>query len=603
MTNDECSKYIKNYLENDKTRSAIMLTAPWGSGKSYYIQNTLIPDINKENGNKCVCISLYGIKRLEDISKALYLEIRAPKLTAKTESSSSAKIIGKTIMKGVSSFFGINLDVSGDDLQKLYESIDLSGKLIILEDIERCSIDIIEVLGYVNNLVEQDGVKVLLVANEDEFIRRETPRLDDVTEQKRSDFVLKYTNKEYQFTKETEGYLRKKEKTISDTIVYKYPKTESLRSIIGEFFSDDLSRLLTEDNVINDIINVMETVGTQNLRAVMYACQKTSDMISLYGKTINEDFVKFLLCSVIAYSCRLKKGEECRWKNAENSPMELGTAAFPLYKVCYDYLKEQRFNGNLLKQAEQNYIKRKQVENLKTEFNRYMDILRYFYNSTEQNVSDAIVHIKDLLLKKSVEYIQYGTLAYYLILVKDCVNDVSNIEDCKKTMLENIHDVSYNEEIEQGISYYSGNEFEDIDKEQELSSFKKSLNKELHYKKQAALMFDNTINWVDNFVKCVKNNQTDYLNDRSFAKNIDIEKFIEGIKKCSSSDIAQIRSAFLSVYSSANIGEFLSDDRETLINLKDILEKDCLKFADFDKIQKKQVQWFISNLEGIIQKL
>ena len=41
----------------------------------------------------------------------------------------------------------------------------------IPEDLERSSIDIIEVLGFVNNLVEQDGVKVLLVANEEEIIQ------------------------------------------------------------------------------------------------------------------------------------------------------------------------------------------------------------------------------------------------------------------------------------------------------------------------------------------------------------------------------------------------------------------------------------------------
>ena len=31
MTTNEYNSYIKNYLENDKTQSAIMLTAPWGT--------------------------------------------------------------------------------------------------------------------------------------------------------------------------------------------------------------------------------------------------------------------------------------------------------------------------------------------------------------------------------------------------------------------------------------------------------------------------------------------------------------------------------------------------------------------------------------------
>ena len=47
---------------------------------------------------------------------------------------------------------------------KVYASVNLTGKLVVLEDLERSGIDILEVLGYVNNLVEQDGVKVLLVS-------------------------------------------------------------------------------------------------------------------------------------------------------------------------------------------------------------------------------------------------------------------------------------------------------------------------------------------------------------------------------------------------------------------------------------------------------
>ena len=86
---------------------------------------------------------------------------------------SSGKLIAKTIVKGVTSFFGVDLSVSEKDLNNLYSSVDLTGKLIVLEDVERSSIDIKEILGYVNSLVEQDGVKVLLVANEQEIYKYE----------------------------------------------------------------------------------------------------------------------------------------------------------------------------------------------------------------------------------------------------------------------------------------------------------------------------------------------------------------------------------------------------------------------------------------------
>ena len=65
----------------------------------------------------------------------------------------------------------INFNLSEKDQKKLYESIDFSGCLIILEDLERSGMSILDVLGFVNNLVEQDGVKVLLVANEDEIMK------------------------------------------------------------------------------------------------------------------------------------------------------------------------------------------------------------------------------------------------------------------------------------------------------------------------------------------------------------------------------------------------------------------------------------------------
>ncbi len=39
MKTEELNDFIKHYIEMDKTQSALMLTAPWGTGKSYYINN------------------------------------------------------------------------------------------------------------------------------------------------------------------------------------------------------------------------------------------------------------------------------------------------------------------------------------------------------------------------------------------------------------------------------------------------------------------------------------------------------------------------------------------------------------------------------------
>ena len=51
--------------------------------------------------------------------------------------------------------WGIDFSLDDKDLEKLYSSIDLTNYRIIIEDVERSSISIKQVLGFVNNLVEQ----------------------------------------------------------------------------------------------------------------------------------------------------------------------------------------------------------------------------------------------------------------------------------------------------------------------------------------------------------------------------------------------------------------------------------------------------------------
>lgn len=182
MKTDELNQYIKHYIEKDQTKSAIMLTADWGTGKSYYINNKLIPFLSDErNGeHECIVISLYGIRNIDSISKSIYFESRAKFLKSKTELATTGKLFATTIAKNITGIFGISLDFTETQLNELYQSIDLTKKLLIFEDIERTEINIIELLGYINNLVEIDNVKVLLVANEKEILKKYIAESNDL---------------------------------------------------------------------------------------------------------------------------------------------------------------------------------------------------------------------------------------------------------------------------------------------------------------------------------------------------------------------------------------------------------------------------------------
>lgn len=619
MNTEELNKHIKNYLENDKTNSAIMLTGAWGSGKSYYVKNKLTPYLWECGKHKCAAVSLYGITSLSDLSKAIFWELQFSKKAylkkqkSKPENDKVKKTwfsrickkgkswgwlavgFGKTLLKGLAKTKDIDLDINEKDLERVYKSVDTNGTLVILEDLERSSIDIIEVLGFVNNLVEQDGVKVLLVANEEEIIQCEDKEIKDTKGK---------TKKESAPTEKTKEYLRKKEKTISDTLVFEQTQEIALKNIIHLHFDKNLSNALTEDEYIADIVNVLSTVKSNNLRSVMFACQKTSDLIKLYEKSLDVNFIKFLLCSNIAFSCRIKNGEDCVWKDKETSPAALGTAAFPLYKVCYDFIKNQRFIKSLLEQVEQAYLKRKKIEEGKTEFNKHFAVLSNYYIRTEEEVSNAIIQIKELLKKnEGVEYTQYAVLANYLIAVRDCVDNTSDIEECKTLMLQNIRGIGNEDDIESEILYHSGIQFDDPKDNQELAEFKKKLLEEINFKKKEIFVFDSSVESIRKFIDYVQHNRSEYINEGSFAKNIPIPEFIEALKMCDANLIMQIRSIFLSIYSSSNIKDFLSNDKDTLELLKGEIQTLKDTYDGFDKIQKKQLKWFINNLEGIIDKL
>ena len=111
MTVTELNNYIKHYLEEDKTHTAIMLTGEWGSGKTYYIENELIPFLQDGKKNKCVVISLYGLEDILEISKSIYMELRMKSVIKDSEMLTTGKIVVKTVIKNVFGKFGIDTNM------------------------------------------------------------------------------------------------------------------------------------------------------------------------------------------------------------------------------------------------------------------------------------------------------------------------------------------------------------------------------------------------------------------------------------------------------------------------------------------------------------
>lgn len=600
-TTKELNEYIKHYLENDKTNSAIMLTAPWGTGKSYYIKNELIPFVDPDDENKCIVVSLYGLNDLHELSKSLYLEVRAKSLTKKSEKVNIGKIVAKTVVKGVASFFNIDLSANEQDLLKLYESIDLSGKLIVLEDLERSNINIISVMGYVNNLVEQDGVKVLLVANEKELLKYDEKPVKDEKGNKKISKVL---------TAETEEYLKIKEKTVSDTILFQSDTSRAIEDIMRSFNNRYFDGFLKEKNELDEsklaheiTFNIMRIphILNENLRSFTYACQKTINIYDKIDDSFDNNFLKYLFLSITAFALRKKKNDKIKWIGDEKYSAELATYAYPLPRFCYDFITFQYLDVQMLKEAETLYCQQKLAESQRTTALKYLNVIYDYFECSEKDVLDSLNRIaNELETTKSIPYVEYGKLANYLYSIKFNVGFDTEVERCKVAILNNLEEAP--EDIIDRISIHGGIELDSEEQVAEFKLFKDSMIRAIKKHYSDSFDFDYSPEHLDDFYKTVHAKRDTYLINRVFAKKLENDKLIQLIEKCSSAQIRQINTIFHVVYYS-NIQDFFKGDKEALIDLKDRLKTLMDTSKQFDKIQLLQLRLLEDNLEDIISRL
>ena len=611
MTNDELNQYILHYLTVDKTNSAIMLTGDWGTGKSYYIQHSLKPFLEKdENGkHQCVVVSLYGLKDVAEISKDIYLGIRLKFLNPESEKVTTAKLAGKTIIKGVAGFFGVDLSKDEDTLQQLYESVDLTGKLIILEDLERSGIDILEVLGYVNNLVEQDGVKVLLVANEEEIIKFESgnrtiglQKKNEIEEEQNQraafDLPIEKENKIIQ-CQSSEDYFRIKEKTISDTIRFEDDLQTAIIEII-QLFDNEILNKFSDTEGVKNVQNLMSYCKSYNLRSFIFACQKTVDIFEILDQKYLEDdvFVQAVFYGILSFVLKSKSGKAGKWKDEKYFSVDLGCEKAPLFRFCYDYITRQIRRFDQVEEAYNAYKEFVLYDQDRSNADNDIATLCTYYIQTEDDVIEALKNIEKRLEKpEDISFYQYGTIAVYAIVVKDILG--CNIEKIKELLVSNLKGKGSKLELDQIFRTIMSDDCTEKQRH-EYESLRKEMSEALKSGDSIIPNFDYLPEQSKYFNHYVVMNYGKFHVRESFAEQLDMKRLSDMFKNGTAEQKQLIRGAFTKIYRTGNIKSFLANDRPNIEKLLEYIKMDRTKDVG-DTIQKLQYDEFINNLEEIVK--
>ena len=169
--NDHIRSYLQFYC--DSTRSlgyAVLIDGRWGSGKTY-----LIKDFLAKRSHKHLYASLYGITTYQQVEDEFFRQLH-PIL-----SSEVTKIAARIFRGSIKAALKIDLDTSSKeainlngelpaiDVRKLMA--DPEDRLLVFDDLERCSMPTADVLGYINSFVEHNDCKAIIIANTAEIIQ------------------------------------------------------------------------------------------------------------------------------------------------------------------------------------------------------------------------------------------------------------------------------------------------------------------------------------------------------------------------------------------------------------------------------------------------
>ena len=277
MKHEIIEQVVREYIRKEISSYALMINGKWGSGKTFYWNNTL-SHIVIENEIEPIYISLNGIDDIELVKQKILIKIwfnnrkkkqnvfkkcfpdkndRFPKY-ASNSITFMDNVLKSFLNKGLRNLFN-DLDFSDKDNSKY---------LICFDDFERCLLPKEEVLGLVNYYVEHNSLKVIILTNENEIKNQK------------------------------ESYENLKEKIIYRTLLYQIETNKVIPELI-EFYSknNDYYQLLIK---YKDFIqSIFSEYDIQNLRTLIFFFEQLEQPFEVFNNGSNEIIEEILYFSAL----------------------------------------------------------------------------------------------------------------------------------------------------------------------------------------------------------------------------------------------------------------------------------------------------------------
>ena len=270
--NQHIEEYLDYYCDfKNNLPFAVLLKGRWGCGKTYFIKNYI-----KNKGCKYILhISLYGInntKELKDKIAACLIP-----LIPKKFGGGALKFVKKALSTPkIKEWIPDNYD---DVITEIF-LMKTKKYVFIFDDFERYNMEIGELLGYINGLIEFKNQKVLIVANEEE--------------------VLKSNN--------AEKYRKIKEKIIGKEFAISPSPNEAIEKFVSELQNKLLKDRAVDINRL--LLKIFKQSECDNLRLIQQALSSFEYYYNgLSSESINDnEFFEKMFYEFVVIFIEYKKG-------------------------------------------------------------------------------------------------------------------------------------------------------------------------------------------------------------------------------------------------------------------------------------------------------
>lgn len=419
-------KEVEYYCKQENTSGALLVNGNWGSGKTYFFERVL-PQLPWFYSNaSIISISLFGITSKEILDKKLKEKYLFNSLSISEVSSGTKGALSKLkpFCTKLIADLDIKTSVSGkeislntvlgavqslasvwDNFVQIPSMEDNKKIILIFDDLERCPMDMEELLGAINAYVEGSEIKTILIANEDYIKEKE---------------------------KKDKTYTTMKEKLVCRTVRYEPDSTVIVRSIIDNHRTNDQNYTLflkSQKDALEQFLKNHKNIRT--LKSTIQDFERFYKIIA--SEEIDKKYYHEILSHYLSITTAYTKNGSDEKQTKDHSEALLNTIS-----LNYDAMKLWKEKGIWDETMFQNQLSLYKHNTPARILLREENIL----NLDDETFKNAVTELDQLISDNQFELQDYSHIFRVLLCaIKYRISFNLNIEDMKSAIEHQIQEI------------------------------------------------------------------------------------------------------------------------------------------------------------------